>query len=408
MKNDSDYVDRRRKTIEQSIHDRLAYVIKHNVLVQLLYRYTISFAFQTIGLFVKTDENLILLNSYGGEQYSDSTKVLYEAMLNDSRFCKYHFVWAFDNLSRFTKDTCSEVHNDRTKLVKIDTFVYFLTALKAKVWISNVNIERGLHIKKNNTIYLNTWHGTAPKKGGNAYKGRKDYDFSYVDILCVDGEYEKNVMTQMYNGLEKNMLWCGRPREDELFTFNESDSNRIRNKLNIPVGKKVLLYMPTWREGTNHELDWDMWEKRLKNQFVTLVRTHHFSKANIFSEHENGFWIDVSTYSNVNELYWIADILISDYSSAIFDFGLLGKPVISFAKDHDEYMEEYGLFMDNWATVFPNGVMQTDEQVIQYIETIDYEEQAAKCKKFIDSIVCHPGNATQVCLDRLCQLLGEK
>lgn len=390
------------------MHSFLSYIIKHNATVQFLYRHIMSFVFRFIGLFVQIDENLILINSYGGERYDDSSKVLYEALLKDERFAKFHFVWAFDNPAKFNKEKCPEVWNSRTSLVKIDTLSYFLTALKAKVWVTNVNIERGLHFKKKGTIYLNTWHGTAPKKGGNAYKNRKDYDFSYVDILCVDGEYEKNVMKDMYNALEKNMLWCGRPREDELFSFTEINKNEIRKRLGIPDNKKIILYMPTWREGLNHELDWDEWEKRLKNDFVILVRAHHFSRTNIFQKHENCFWKDVSDYPNVNELYWIADILISDYSSAIFDYGLLGRPIISFAKDHDEYMKKYGLYMTEWEEVFPNGVMRTDEQVITYLESLNYTEQSAICKGFIDRMVCHPGNATLSCIDRLYKLLIER
>lgn len=390
------------------MHDKLAYIIKHNSIIQFLYRHIMSFVFRFIGLFIRIDEHLILLNSFGGEQYSDSTKVLYEALLCDKRFDDFHFIWAFDNLSRFNESKCPSVHNSRTSLVKIDTLSYFVSALKAKVWISNVNIERGLHFKKRQTIYLNTWHGTAPKKGGNAYKGRKDYDFSYVDILCVDGEYEKNVMTQMYNGLEKNMLWCGRPREDELFTFSKSDSIRIKELISIPENKKVILYMPTWRETVNHGLEWDLWENCLSDQYVVLVRAHHFSKVNIFKELSNRFWIDVSNYPNVNDLYWIADILISDYSSAIFDFGLLGRPIISFAKDHDQYMKDYGLFMSDWEERFPNGVMRTDEEVIDHINNMDYCAESMLCKTFVDSIVSHPGSATVACIDRLNQLLNEE
>ena len=388
------------------MHDKLAYLIKHNRVIQFLYCHIMSFVFRFIGLFVRMDNKLMLFNSYGGESYNDSSKVLYEAILKDERFSDNHFVWAFDNLAKVSRENCPEVWNDRTKLVKIDTLSYFMTALKAKVWITNVNIERGLHFKKKNTIYLNTWHGTGPKKGGNAYQGRKDYDFSIVDILCVDGEYEKDVMVKMFNGNERNMLYCGRPREDELFTFDTNDKRRIKEKLEIPNEKKVLLYMPTWREGNNCELEWNKWEKKLAKDYVVLVRSHHFAKTNIFHNHESKFWVDVSDYKNVNELYCVSDILISDYSSAIFDYGLLGRPVISFAKDHDEYMKDYGLFMDNWEAIFPNGVMRNDNQVLEFITSMNYEEQSRTCKKFIDSIVSHPGNATQSCLDRLFQLLS--
>lgn len=384
---------------------KIAYLLKHNSVIQYLYVHVMSVFFRLMGLFVEIDNSLVLLNSFGGEQYSDSSKALYEAMLSDHRFDTYHFVWAFEKIDLFNKKNCPIVHNSRTKLVKIDSLAYFITALKSKIWISNVNIERGLHFKKKQTIYLNTWHGTAPKLGGNLYKGRKDYDFSYIDILCVDGDYEQDRMIKMFNANPNTMLRCGRPREDELLAFIPDDISHIRNKLNIPANKKIILYMPTWREGLNPEPNWNEWKKRLKCQYVILVRAHHFSKTNIFHDHRDDFWIDVSSYPNVNELYYVSDLLISDYSSAIFDFGLLGRPVISFAKDHEVYMKETGLYMSDWDKRIPHGVMTTDDQVITFIEKIDYEEESKKSKQFVDSIVSHPRNATRECLDRICELV---
>ena len=149
--------------------------------------------------------------------------------------------------------------------------------------------------------------------------------------------------------------------------------------------------------------------KALSQDFVILVRAHHFSEVNVFKKHDNnGFWIDVSDYPNVNELYYVADVLISDYSSALFDFGLLGRPVISFAKDHEQYMKDTGLYMADWEQRFPNGVMKTDEEVIHFLETMNYVEESKKSKKFVDSIVSHPGSASKACLDRLHELLLNK
>ena len=206
--------------------------------------------------------------------------------------------------------------------VKIDTLDYFKTALRSKVWVTNVNIERGLHFKKKNQIYLNTWHGTGPKKGGNAVPGRKDYDFSYVDIVCVDGKYARDEMVNWFNAKDENLLYSGRPREDELLRFNEETTIKVKNQLSIPNDKKIILYMPTWREYGNIELDTKLWEESLAEEYVVLVRAHHFSKEKIQVSDKNT-WIDVSSYPNVNELYWVSDILVSDYSSAFFDYGLL-------------------------------------------------------------------------------------
>ncbi|MBQ6904254.1 MAG: CDP-glycerol glycerophosphotransferase family protein, partial [Lachnospiraceae bacterium] len=181
------------------MHDKLAFLIKHTSVIQFFYRYIMSFVFRFIGLFIRTDEKLILFNSYGGDRYDDSPQVLYEAIKKDDRFAGYHFVWAFCNPVKFNKEKYPEIWNAQTKLVKIDSLSYFIAALKAKVWITNVNIERGLHFKKKKTIYLNTWHGTGPKKSGNAIAGRRDYDFSYVDIICVDGKHSRDSMVKWFN-----------------------------------------------------------------------------------------------------------------------------------------------------------------------------------------------------------------
>lgn len=379
------------------MHDKLSYIIKHYAFVQWLYKTIMSFVFRTLGLFVPNDEKLVLLSSMSGDQYSDSPRVLFETMIKDPRFKDFHYVWAFNYPDCFRVPV--------GKKVKMDSLAYFKTALKAKIWITNVNIERGLKFKKKNTIYLNTWHGTGPKKGGNAVKGRNDYDFSYVDIVCVDGDYAMNEMVKWFNADPNHLLWCGRPREDELFTFNEQTKKELRNKIGIPKEKKVLLYMPTWRENGNLILNSELWEKELSDEYVLLVRMHHFAKKTIVSSNAD-FWLDVSNYSNVNHLYCVADILISDYSSAFFDYGLLGKPMICFGYDYEQYELENGFLMD-LKNEFPSGIKRTEKEVIEYIKTMDYDKESFVCKKYCNQYVKHPGNATEACLNRIYELLNQ-
>lgn len=377
------------------MHEKIAWLIKHVPFVQWLYQKVISFAFRIMGLFVPVDDKLALIVSYGGDQYSDSPKVLFEAMKADPRFENFRYVWAFGDPAKFEVPGADKV--------KIDTLSYFKTALRAKVWITNVNIERGLHFKRKSQIYLNTWHGTGPKKGGNAVKGRKDYDFSYVDIVCVDGKYARDEMVNWFNAKDENLLYSGRPREDELFTFDSSTTERVRKELNLPDDKKVLLYMPTWREYGNLELDTALWEKKLFDKYVMLVRTHHFAKKGI-AVSDKKFWVDVSSYPDVNELYWVAHVLISDYSSAFFDFGLLGKPMICFGYDYEKYEAGNGFLMD-LKSEFPSGIKRTEREVIAFIQSMDYKAESIRCKTYVDGYVKHPGKATQMCIDRLSEKL---
>lgn len=378
------------------MHDMLAYLIKHYAWVQALYRAIMSFVFNVWGHFTGFDEKLVLLSSMSGDQFSGSPRVLFEAMRNDPRFDGFHYVWAFSQPEKHPV-TGADV-------VRMDSLAYFKTALRAKIWITDVNIERGLHFKKKDTIYLNTWHGTGPKKGGNAIAGRKDYDFSRVDIFCCDGQYTHDVFIKWFDATEKSMVWCGRPREDELMQFTDADRRRIRKQLGIADGKLAILYMPTWREGTLPTLDCSLWEQMLRNRACMLVRAHHFTKNKAVLGNSADFWIDVSDYEDVNELYLAADVLISDYSSAFFDFGLLKKPMICFAPDYDDYKENYGLFMD-LESEFPNGVMRTEQAVLQHLKRMNYAEESKKCADYCAKYVKHEENATETCLNRICELL---
>lgn len=379
------------------MHDKIAWLIKHIPLIQWLYQKIMSLIFRVMGIFIPIDDKLVLLSSYGGDQYSDSPKVLFDAMEADPRFTGYRYVWAFGNPEKFDVPGAEKV--------KIDTLSYFKTALRTKIWITNVNIERGLHFKKKSQIYLNTWHGTGPKKGGNAVKGRKDYDFSYVDIVCVDGKYARDEMVNWFNARDEHLLYSGRPREDELFTFTNDDTKRVRSALKIPDDKKILLYMPTWREYGNLELNTELWEKELSAEYVMLVRAHHFAKKGI-SVSGDRFWIDVSSYPDVNDLYWISDVLISDYSSAFFDYGLLGKPMVCFGYDYEKYEAGNGFLMD-LKNEFPSGIKRTEVDVIEFISSMDYQDESNRCKAYVDGYVKHPGSATQMCIDKIYEKLNK-
>ena len=257
-----------------------------------------------------------------------------------------------------------------------------------------------MNFKKKKTVYLNTWHGTGPKKGGNAVKHRKDYDFSRVDIFCCDGEYTHKIFSKWWNVQEDSIFWCGRPREDELVAYTDNDRTQIRYNLKIPSNKKMILYMPTGRESGSKVLNYSVWQEALEKNYVLFVRAHHLSLDDVLKKGEGSFLIDATSYPNINELYCAADILISDYSSAFFDFGLLNKPMYCYAYDYEQYRDEYGLFMD-LEKEFPNGIKRTEQEVIDAIIKMDYEAECNKISSYVKQYVAHPESATKCCLDAL-------
>ena len=109
----------------------------------------------------------------------------------------------------------------------------------------------------------------------------------------------------------------------------------------------------------------------------------------------------------MNELYWIADVLISDYSSAFFDFGLLGKPMVCFGYDYEKYEAGNGFLMD-LKSEFPSGIKRTEQEVIAFIQSMDYKAESVRCKAYVDGYVKHPGSATQMCIDRIYEKLTDQ
>lgn len=374
---------------------KLEYLIKHNAFIQFIYRKVFSFLFKVLGLFTGFKKNQVLFSSMSGDLFGGSPKSVFDYMKHDERFNGFSYIWAF-------RDPIS-YNSENIKTVKINSFKYFVVALQSGVWVTDVNIERGLKFKKKRTIYLNTWHGTGPKKSGNSVVGRKDYDFSYVDILCCDGVYMRDILINSYNANENNMLWCGRPREDSLFTYNSEDKFAILKKLGISQNKKIVLYMPTWREGSFKPLNLSLWHTMLGDDYVLLYRAHHFTRDTIIDSSVDGFCIDVSDYKDVNDLYLVSDILVSDYSSAFFDFGLLRKPMICYAYDYDEFISEYGLYFD-LKNDFPNSIFYDEKSVLSFILSMNYNEECKKCGDYCYSYVSHPVNATKTCVDRIFEL----
>ena len=99
--------------------------------------------------------------------------------------------------------------------------------------------------------------------------------------------------------------------------------------------------------------------------------------------------------------------MISDYSSAFFDFALLKKPIICYAYDYDEYERSYGLFID-LKKEFPNGVIKSESALIEFISSMDYANQCRVSADFCNKYVQRSGNATEICLNKLYGLLRNK
>lgn len=376
---------------------RIIYLLKHNLIIQKIYRFFFSLFFRFIGLFVRTDNNLVLFLSMMGTRYNDSPKFIYEHLIKQQEFGHLKCVWAFENPKQFPD----------LETVKIDSFKFFITALKAKYWIASTHLERGLKFKKKNTVYLYTCHGTAIKLCGNSCPGRKDFDYSNVDYICVASEFDKNVMVKSFKANKNSFIETGRPCNDVLWDVDKHTTEDCKIKLGLPLNKKIILYAPTWRDsvdkGASYELkppiNFKKWEEKLGDEYVVLFRAHQITNK-ILGIEFNSFVRDFSEYPEINDLLIASDLLISDYSAVLTDFAILERPIFCFAYDYDDYLLKRGTYFD-LNDKMPSGVLKTEDELIKKILSLDADLEKERTKKFKAEFDQFGGKATETCVDIL-------
>ena len=186
----------------------------------------------------------------------------------------------------------------------------------------------------------------------------------------------------------------GYPRNDFLYNYTNKDIKNIKEKLGIDTtNKKIILYAPTWRDNQHKsgigytyktEIDFDLLQKELGQDFIILFRAHYFVSNSFDFEKYKGFVYNVSDIDDINELYAISDILITDYSSVFFDYANLKRPIIFYMYDLDEYKENiHDFYID--LKELPGNIIKTEEKLINEIKNIcssfKYDENY---KKFND------------------------
>lgn len=389
---------------EQQMHGiraRLDYILKHNYFINRVFNYSVSTVLKIIGVFTPMEDKMVIFSGHS-RKYNDSPRTLYEYMLaHPEKYGQYKCVWALEDPEHVV------VPGNPIK-VKSDTFKYFKYTLKAKYWVTCVNIERSLHYKKKGCRYLNTWHGTPFKHVGNDAGVRKDYDFSSMDYFCYASDFEKAIYKRAFRTREDAMIPSGLPRNDELYRVTSDEIMAIKERIGLPHDKKVILYAPTWRDSTDSgktcaikpPINAKKWESELKDDYIVLFRMHAYTNKLLGLEF-NDTLRDFSTYPNVNDLFKVADILISDYSASMADYAILERPILCFTYDYEQYREERGLYID-YSTEMPSGILRTEEDVLRYIKTMDYTHECEKTRVMIkEKLIHYGGHATEMCLEKL-------
>ncbi len=336
----------------------------------------------------KTDDKLVVFEAFQGRSYGCSPKALYLEMQRDEKYKDYRFVWAVNNVEKHA----SLKKNKNTKVVKRLSDSYHKSLAQAKYIIFNSGMPAYVKLKKDQ-IYVQTWHGTPLKRlgcdivaTGNAAFNQKETKDRYIingkkfNYLLSPSAYTTEKLSSAFaltpEIRESIIVEKGYPRNDALFQYTSEDIATFKEKLKLPKDKKVVLYAPTFRDNHfeysvgfkfNGDLDYDLLKEAVGEDCIILFRAHcQIADKFDFKKYE-GFIYNVSNYEDVNELYAISDLLITDYSSVFFDYANLKRSMIFYMFDLEEYQNDVRDFYLDLEEL-PGPIVKTQEELTKVLK----------------------------------------
>ncbi|MGK5628936.1 bifunctional glycosyltransferase/CDP-glycerol:glycerophosphate glycerophosphotransferase [Streptomyces sp. URMC 123] len=327
-------------------------------------------------------KGLVVFESHLGKQYSDSPRAIYEEMRRQG--LEFEAVWSYAGAkpTGFPKDAT---------LVRRWSWQYLRALAQAEFWIDNQGFPLKL-TKRPETTYIQTWHGSALKRMGfdeprtrlRSRQEQEEYQrvLDRFDHFLVRSEHDVRTLAKAFRLRDEVLLRTGYPRNDELVALRRRESGTgsgagarergpLAAELGIPADRTVLLYAPTFRStGTGavraFEMPFDVEEfaERFGDRFTLLVRSHYLNQV-VLPPSVRGSVIDVTDRPDITPLLALADGLITDYSSVMFDYACLDRPMFFYAYDYEEYAgESRGTYFDLREKA-PGPVLGTQDELFE-------------------------------------------
>ena len=363
---------------KKNIKAKLIYIKRHRI-VRDLYKK----AFSWIGM-LPINKKLVVFESFLGKQFSDNPRAIYEYLQNQQN--SYNLYWSVD------KKYIHNFQNKNIKYISRFSIKWLFLMPRARFWVTNSRMPVWLP-KSKNTIYLQTWHGTPLKRlavdmeevhipGTTAENYKKNFikEAKNWDYLISPNAYSTEIFRRAFQ-FDKEIIESGYPRNDFICNFSSTENiSKIANDFEIPLNKKVILYAPTWRDNQfyskgkyrfNLNMNFDLMREKLGEDYVILLRLHYLISENLDLTPYEGFVYDFSNHEDIRELYLLADILITDYSSVFFDYSNLKRPMIFYVYDVEEYRDNLRGFYFDFEQEAPGPLVKTTEEVIQAVKEIE-------------------------------------
>ena len=287
-------------------------------------------------------------------------------------------------------DWCVPVPRGGTAVLR-GTREYFDALARSRWIISNDDMQLPFR-KRKGQFYLQTWHGTLLKRigfdvenpqfiSGTAYFDHLARDVAQWDLLLSQNRFSAPLMRRAFR-YEGEILESGYPRDDVMRRPEASSvAASVRTRLGLPDGKRVVLYVPTWRDNQVYangkryrfdmRLDLEQAYTALGDDYVFLVRGHHQMADDVTAAMRPGFALNVTAYPDISELYLVSDALVTDYSSAMFDYAVTGRPMLFFTYDLVDYRDNLRGFYVDFESEVPGPLLNTSAEVLAALADID-------------------------------------
>lgn len=371
----------------------------------------------------KVVNNKVFFSCFRGRGYSCNCKYISEYLIKTQRDIDY--IWELDSSNYNNKP-----HNLPHKIRTVETFSpqHYLEFYTSRVIICNSGLD-GIMMPREDQYTIDTWHGTGPlKKNGIDVHGDKDNPeyvmhmeslYKSVDLMIAASDFcvEKYRGAFLYKG---EIMKCGFPRNDVFWRDNASEIiYNTRKRIGMPSKAMMVLYAPTyrfeqWQGGSitemkqQYEFSWERIKESLENRFMReaklVYRFHHVTDRGlqIHDLYQDG--IDATDYSDMQELLLAADILITDYSSSMWDFSLTRKPVFLYFNDKEECDKEIGFYRDPDTYPYPKG--HTTEELCQSIRTFDSEKYQRDLNEWFKTYGTYDdGHASECVAERIIDVM---
>nr|WP_055468907.1 bifunctional glycosyltransferase family 2 protein/CDP-glycerol:glycerophosphate glycerophosphotransferase [Streptomyces sp. NBRC 110030] len=325
----------------------------------------------------------VLFDAFKGTQYSDSPRALHEELLRRGTDLEHLWVVRDDQVD--VPDTAIPI--------RMWSPEWYEALATSRYVVANNHLPDWFQ-KREGQIVVQTWHGTPLKKIGHdiesihfadqRYLERVEKEVQNWDMLVSPNSFSTPILQRAF-GFPGEMVESGYPRNDILrLPGTEQREREIRARIGLPEGKRVVTYAPTWRDDQyyapgKYKLDFriDLADARarLGEEHVLLVRRHP-NVVDPVPGAGDGFVFDVSDYPDMADLSLITDIMITDYSSLMFDFVNTGRPILFFTYDLEHYRDTLRGFYFDFAGSAPGPLLDTSEVLVSAVEQIDRVQEA--------------------------------